>query len=60
MIGPVSGNPNMCLTWPRASQPTSDGVDWQLGTFPITPDRTYVYPYSPGSAFLRSVYTVYR
>lgn len=31
MIGPASGNPNLCLTWPRASQPTPDGVDWQLG-----------------------------
>lgn len=42
MIGPASGNPNLCLTWPRATQPTPDGVDWQLG-----------------SAFLRSVYTIY-
>ncbi|KAF9779036.1 acid protease [Thelephora terrestris] len=42
MIGPASGNPNMCLTWPRASPPTPDGVDWQLG-----------------SAFLRSVYSIY-
>lgn len=31
MIGTASGNPNMCLTWPRANQPTPDGIDWQLG-----------------------------
>ncbi|EIN09682.1 acid protease [Punctularia strigosozonata HHB-11173 SS5] len=32
LIGPASGNPNLCLSWPRASSPSSDGVDWQLGT----------------------------
>jgi len=32
MIGPASGNPNICLTWPRASQPSPDGIDWQLGS----------------------------
>ncbi|CAE6465155.1 unnamed protein product [Rhizoctonia solani] len=23
---------NMCLAWPRATAPSSDGIDWQLGT----------------------------
>ncbi|EIW57558.1 acid protease [Trametes versicolor FP-101664 SS1] len=32
MIGPASGNPNLCLSWPRASNPSSDGIDWQLGS----------------------------
>jgi hypothetical protein len=60
MIGPASGNPNMCLTWPRASQPTPDGVDWQLGTFCFVYFKTCTYscPFS-GSTFLRSVYTIY-
>ena len=40
MIGPASGNPNICLTWPRASQPTSDGVEWQLGTSLTAPVGT--------------------
>ncbi|KAI8980194.1 acid protease [Trametes punicea] len=31
LIGPASGNPNMCLSWPRALPPSSDGLDWQLG-----------------------------
>ncbi|EUC54634.1 aspartyl protease [Rhizoctonia solani AG-3 Rhs1AP] len=24
--------PNMCLAWPRATAPSDDGIDWQLGT----------------------------
>ncbi|KAB5591909.1 Actin cytoskeleton-regulatory complex protein pan1 [Ceratobasidium theobromae] len=28
----VSDPPNMCLAWPRATSPSSDGIDWQLGT----------------------------
>ncbi|KAH7927926.1 acid protease [Leucogyrophana mollusca] len=32
MIGPAAGNPELCLTWPKALPPSSDGVDWQLGT----------------------------
>jgi len=47
IIGPASGNPNMCLTWPRASQPTPDGIDWQLGTFVTVPLRIYTYSISP-------------
>jgi len=39
MIGPASGNPNMCLTWPRANQPTPDGIDWQLGALGIANDQ---------------------
>ncbi|KIM56909.1 hypothetical protein SCLCIDRAFT_1219943 [Scleroderma citrinum Foug A] len=31
IIGPASGNPNLCLSWPKASPPSSDGIDWQLG-----------------------------
>ncbi|TEB33382.1 acid protease [Coprinellus micaceus] len=31
LIGPASGNPNLCLSWPRASSPNSDGIDWQFG-----------------------------
>ncbi|GJE88752.1 A1 family peptidase [Phanerochaete sordida] len=32
LIGPTSGTPDLCLSWPRASAPSSDGIDWQLGT----------------------------
>ncbi|KAJ8502383.1 hypothetical protein ONZ45_g11815 [Pleurotus djamor] len=32
IIGPASGNPNLCLSWPMASPPNSDGIDWQFGT----------------------------
>lgn len=32
IIGPASGNPNICLSWPRASPPSPDGIDWQIGT----------------------------
>jgi len=42
MIGPASGNPNLCLSWPKATPPSSDGIDWQIG-----------------SAFLRTIYTVF-
>ena len=60
MIGPTSGSPNMCLTWPRASKPTSDGIEWQLGTFCTAYLRTYAHSCSfLGTAFLRSVYTIY-
>jgi hypothetical protein len=31
LIGPTSGNPNLCLAWPHASPPSSDGIDWQIG-----------------------------
>ncbi|KAJ6619714.1 aspartic peptidase domain-containing protein [Mycena sp. CBHHK59/15] len=31
LIGPASGNPKICLTWPRALSPSSDGIDWQFG-----------------------------
>jgi len=29
--GPASGNPSLCLSWPMALPPNSDGVDWQMG-----------------------------
>ncbi|KAI0635942.1 acid protease [Trametes polyzona] len=32
LIGPASGNPNLCLSWPRALPPSSDGIDWQFGS----------------------------
>jgi len=32
IIGPASGDPDLCLTWPRALSPNSDGIDWQMGT----------------------------
>ncbi|KAI9566758.1 acid protease [Boletus coccyginus] len=32
IIGPAAGNPSLCLSWPRASPPSADGIDWQLGT----------------------------
>jgi len=31
LIGPASGNPEVCLTWPKAFPPTADGIDWQFG-----------------------------
>lgn len=31
IIGPASGNPDLCLTWPRALPPNPDGIDWQMG-----------------------------
>ena len=43
IIGPTSSVPELCLAWPKASAPSSDGIDWQIG-----------------SAFLRTVYTVFR
>ncbi|XP_006459350.1 hypothetical protein AGABI2DRAFT_218475 [Agaricus bisporus var. bisporus H97] len=32
IIGPASGNPNLCLSWPRGLPPSSDGIDWQMGS----------------------------
>lgn len=32
LIGPTSGEPALCLAWPRASPPSSDGIDWQIGS----------------------------
>ena len=31
LMGPASGNPNLCLSWPMALPPSSDGIDWQFG-----------------------------
>ncbi|KAJ8072519.1 hypothetical protein PM082_016078 [Marasmius tenuissimus] len=31
LIGPTAGNPRLCLSWPRATNPTPDGIDWVLG-----------------------------
>jgi len=31
MIGPTSADPGLCLSWPRASNPSADGIDWQFG-----------------------------
>ncbi|KAF7312300.1 hypothetical protein MIND_00243000 [Mycena indigotica] len=32
LIGPASGNPEICLSWPMAARPSGDGIDWQFGT----------------------------
>ncbi|KAH7913209.1 aspartic peptidase A1 [Hygrophoropsis aurantiaca] len=32
LMGPVAGNTDLCLSWPKALPPSADGVDWQLGT----------------------------
>jgi hypothetical protein len=32
LIGPTSGEPELCLAWPKASPPNTAGVDWQIGT----------------------------
>ncbi|KAH9959623.1 aspartic peptidase domain-containing protein [Russula dissimulans] len=32
IIGPTAGEPALCLAWPKASPPSPDGIDWQLGT----------------------------
>ncbi|KAH9945177.1 acid protease [Epithele typhae] len=31
LIGPASGNPNLCLSWPQGRAPQADGIDWQIG-----------------------------
>ena len=31
IIGPASGDPNLCLAWPQAQSPQSDGIDWHIG-----------------------------
>ncbi|KAJ7066923.1 aspartic peptidase domain-containing protein [Mycena amicta] len=31
LIGPASGNPDICLSWPMALRPSGDGIDWQFG-----------------------------
>ena len=31
LIGPTQGDPSLCLSWPMALPPSSDGVDWKLG-----------------------------
>ncbi|KAF8505186.1 aspartic peptidase domain-containing protein [Gautieria morchelliformis] len=32
LIGPTRGDPTLCLSWPMALPPSSDGLDWHLGT----------------------------
>ncbi|KIK63098.1 hypothetical protein GYMLUDRAFT_41409 [Collybiopsis luxurians FD-317 M1] len=32
IIGEASGDPGLCLAWPRALTPSPDGIDWQFGT----------------------------
>lgn len=32
LIGPTEGNPDLCLSWPMATPPSPDGIDWQLGS----------------------------
>ena len=31
LIGPTIGNPDLCLSWPQATVPSGDGIDWQFG-----------------------------
>ncbi|KAK7033121.1 hypothetical protein R3P38DRAFT_3186668 [Favolaschia claudopus] len=31
LLGPASGNPNLCLSWPMALPPSADSIDWQFG-----------------------------
>lgn len=31
LIGPTAASPTLCLSWPKASPPSSDGIDWQIG-----------------------------
>lgn len=31
IIGPASGTPGLCLSWPMAVVPSADGIDWQIG-----------------------------
>lgn len=60
IIGPAAGNPNICLSWPRALPPSADGIDWQIGK-PKTPVSIQGYLTSTsGDAFLRTVYSIYR
>ncbi|KAF9237664.1 aspartic peptidase domain-containing protein [Melanogaster broomeanus] len=55
LIGPTSGNPDLCLSWPKASPPSSDGVDWQLapmiGLYPLINHQRLS---SPRILYLRS------
>ncbi|KAG7451143.1 acid protease [Guyanagaster necrorhizus] len=30
LIGPASDNPDLCLSWPGATSPSPDGIDWQM------------------------------
>ncbi|KZP23786.1 acid protease [Athelia psychrophila] len=32
LIGVTESDPSYCISWPMASPPSSDGVDWQFGT----------------------------
>ncbi|KAH9952051.1 acid protease [Amylocystis lapponica] len=32
LIGPIDEDTAICLSWPMAAPPSSDGIDWQLGT----------------------------
>ncbi|TFK72900.1 acid protease [Pluteus cervinus] len=32
LIGPVDTSPGLCLSWPRSTPPSSDGLDWQFGS----------------------------
>lgn len=61
LIGPLSSDPNFCLSWPRASPPSSDGLDWQLGTFDIMIMHlhSFLTPLK-GQVFMRTVYSVFR
>jgi len=42
LIGPTSGDPTYCLAWPKASPPSPDGLDWQLG-MPFFANRVHSF-----------------
>ncbi|KAA1467492.1 acid protease [Dentipellis sp. KUC8613] len=32
LLGPIQEDPNLCYSWPQATPPSSDGIDWQIGS----------------------------
>jgi len=62
IIGPASGNPNLCFSWPRGLPPSSDGIDWQLGKsrHQVCILVSFLRARKQGSAFLQTVYSVFR
>ncbi|KAF8071741.1 aspartic peptidase A1 [Lyophyllum atratum] len=60
IIGPASGNPNICLSWPRASPPSADGIDWQIGAaFLRTVYSIYSYGINRKESPLIGLYPLY-
>ncbi|KAG8213028.1 hypothetical protein J3R82DRAFT_11420 [Butyriboletus roseoflavus] len=59
IIGPTAGDPDLCLSWPKASPPSTDGIDWQLGKTDSYSLQTAFTTTSLGTPFLRTVYSVW-